>query len=195
MSTYPSHRETDVVLRDGRTVHLRPARLGDQGSVENYLLGLSDESRRLRFWGVSLNVGETARSAVDVDHETHETLLALTGVGEPRVVGGAQFIATAGSATAEVGISVADDLQGLGLGSLLVAHLAAAAAEEGITWLHADVMPNNRAMLQVFRETGFPVTVYAKPGVVSVDLPTAAGPGAIEQYEARERTAAANALR
>ena len=69
-----------------------------------------------------------------------------------------------------MGIDLADDLQGVGLGSLLIAHLATAAAEQGIDWLHADVLPENHAMLQVFRETGFPVTVYAKPGSVSVDI-------------------------
>ena len=60
---YPSHRETDVVLRDGRTVHLRPARPQDRIGIEDYLIGLSTESRRLRFWGLSLDVGEAARSA------------------------------------------------------------------------------------------------------------------------------------
>ena len=133
MSAYPDHRETDVVLRDGRTVHLRPARPQDVGAVEDYFLGLSPESRFLRFWGTSLDVGSTARSAVDVDHEDHETLLVLTGgPGQARIVGGAQFIRTERSDVAELGISVADDLQGVGLGSLLIAHLATAAAEQGI---------------------------------------------------------------
>ena len=66
---YPAHRETDVVLRDGSTMHLRPARPDDRAAVEDYLLRLSPESRRLRFWAVSLDVGETARSAVEIDHD------------------------------------------------------------------------------------------------------------------------------
>ena len=192
---YPQHRETDVVLRDGRTAHLRPARPEDRPLVEDYLLALSTESRRLRFWGVSLDVGATAQAAVEVDHRSHETLLAFSGSPAGHVIGGAQFIVTPDSRSAEVGISVADDLQGLGLGSLLVAHLVQAAAEEGIDRLRADVLPENHAMLQVFRETGFPVTVRAQPGVVVVDLPTAAMPGAAEHYEDRQRLAAANAVR
>lgn len=100
-SSYPAHRETNVVLRDGRTMHLRPARPEDRTAVEDYLLRLSPESRRLRFWGVSLDVGETARSAVEIDHEGHETLLALSGSPPGQVVGGAQFISTPGTASAE----------------------------------------------------------------------------------------------
>ena len=178
MTAYPSHRETDVVLRDGRTIHLRPARDGDLTAVEDYLLGMSDETRRLRFWGVSLNVAETARAAVDVDHVAHETLLAITGGRDrTRVVGGAQFIKEPGSDTAEIGISVADELQDLGLGSLLIAHLAAAAAEQHVAWLRADVLPENHRMLEVFRQTGFPIQVHAKPGAVCVDLTRQSAPG------------------
>jgi acetyl coenzyme A synthetase (ADP forming)-like protein len=194
-SPYPVHRETDVVLRDGRTMHLRPARPEDRTAVEDYLLRLSPESRRLRFWGVSLDIGETARSAVEIDHEGHETLLALSGSTPEEVVGGGQFISTPGTASAEVGVSVADDHQGLGLGSILIAHLAQAAAEHGIVWLHADVLPENHAMLKVFRETGYPVTVRAQPGAVEVDLATAGALGTIEQYEERERLADATAVR
>jgi acetyl coenzyme A synthetase (ADP forming)-like protein len=195
MSGYPRHRETDLVLRDGRTVHLRPARPEDGPAVEDYLIGLSDESRRLRFWGVSLDVTEAARSAVEVDHVEHETLLALTGGGQGQVVGGAQYIRGPGPITAEIGLSVADDLQHLGLGSLLIAHLAAAAAEEQVAWLHADLLPENHRMLEVFRESGFPIEVHAKPGGVCVDLRTDLGPGTLERYEARERQAAASAVR
>jgi acetate---CoA ligase (ADP-forming) len=192
---YPAHRETDVVLRDGSTMHVRPARPDDRTAVEDYLLALSPESRRLRFWSVSLDVGEAAHAAVEVDHSGHETLLALSGSPHGQVVGGAQFIAVPGTASADVGVSVADDFQGLGLGSILIAHLAQAAAEHGVAWLHADVLPENHAMLQVFRDTGYPITVRAQPGTVEVELPTAGVPGTIEQYEERERLAAAAAVR
>jgi acetyl coenzyme A synthetase (ADP forming)-like protein len=192
---YPAHRETDVVLRDGSTVHLRPARPDDQAAVEDYLLRLSPESRRLRFWSISLDVGETARNAVEIDHAGHETILAVSGSPQGLVVGGAQFVTSPGTLAAEVGVSVADEHQGLGLGSILIAHLAQAAAEQGIPWLHADVLPENHAMLRVFRETGYPVTVRARPGTVDIELSTAAGPGTIDQYEERERLAAATAVR
>ena len=46
---YPTHRAVDVVLRDGATVRIRPARRDDRERVEDYLIGLSDESRYLRF--------------------------------------------------------------------------------------------------------------------------------------------------
>ena len=35
--------------------------------MEDYLIGLSDESRRLRFWGVSVDISDVATRSVDVD--------------------------------------------------------------------------------------------------------------------------------
>ena len=67
-ATYPVHRETDVVLRDGSTVHIRPARAEDQEPLEDYFIGLSDESRRLRFWGASVDVREQSSRAVNIDY-------------------------------------------------------------------------------------------------------------------------------
>ena len=91
-SEIPKNLEKDVVLRDGRTVHLRPARSEDQGVVEDYLIGLSDESRRLRFWSTSIDVTDLAAKAVKPEYPDHLTLLALTGGDAGHVVGGAQFI-------------------------------------------------------------------------------------------------------
>src|SRR5918993_645928 len=88
----PKHLEKDVVLRDGRTVHLRPARADDRAAVEDYLIGLSDESRRLRFWSTSIDVTDLAAKAVKPEYPDHLTLLAVTGSDAGHVVGGAQFI-------------------------------------------------------------------------------------------------------
>ena len=70
---YPAHRAVDVVLRDGATVASGPRAL-DRERVEDYLIGLSDESRYLRFGGVSVDVSEISRRATDVDYRVHLTL-------------------------------------------------------------------------------------------------------------------------
>jgi acetyl coenzyme A synthetase (ADP forming)-like protein len=190
--SYPSHREVDVVLRDGSTVHVRPARPADEDALADYFIGLSDESRRLRFWGQVVDVGEQARNAVRIDYADRLTLLAFGAGG--RIVGGAQY-AGERYGRAEIAMSVADELQGQGLASLLIAHLAQAAAEHGIAFFHAHVLPENHRMIDVFRQTGFPVTVRARPGEVEVEFPTAALDATAEAYEARLRVAAANAVR
>ncbi|MGZ8570742.1 MAG: bifunctional acetate--CoA ligase family protein/GNAT family N-acetyltransferase, partial [Actinomycetota bacterium] len=192
---YPAHLETDVVLRDGSTVHIRPATRDDQRLLEDYFLSLSEESRRLRFWTHSIDVSEQARRTVDVDQVNHVTLIGVVERDGERMVGGAQYIRMGTSHRAEVSVSVTDELQGHGMGSILLGMLAQAARAAGITTFTAEVLPENHRMIGVFRDSGFMTTIRAKPGEVEVEFPTAVTDGTLEQYEERERASAANAVR
>ena len=191
---YPSNLESDVVLRDGSTVRIRPARPDDLARVQDYLLGLSPETRRLRFWTVAVNIGELAKTIVDVDYWDHLTLLVLRGGDEGTMIGGAQYSRMDGG-RAEIGISVADEWQGKGIGSILLGQLAQAAAERGVAILVAQVLPENHGMIGVFRESGFPLSIRALPGTIEIELPASLTEEAVEQFERRETAASVNAMR
>jgi hypothetical protein len=49
MTNHLGSREVDVLLRDGSTVHVCPAKPSDAPAVRLLLQGLSDRSRWLRF--------------------------------------------------------------------------------------------------------------------------------------------------
>ena len=68
MSGYPAHRETDVLLRDGRTVHIRPRGPEDEELLQDYFMSLSDEARQLRFAGPVLDVKRQSHDEVNVDY-------------------------------------------------------------------------------------------------------------------------------
>ena len=190
----PEHLVSDVVLRDGSTVRIRPARPSDETSVEDYLIGLSPETRRLRFWSPAIDVRALARKIVDIDFDDHLTLLVLQGGDEGRMIGGAQYIRAEGG-RAEVSVSVTDEFQGRGIGSILIGQLAQAAADHGITMFVADVLPENHAMINVFRSSGFPVSIRATPGAIEVEFPIGLTEEALERFEQRETQAAINAMR
>jgi ribosomal protein S18 acetylase RimI-like enzyme len=50
---------------------------------------------------------------------------------------------------------VIDAYQGQGIGRLLMKHLLAIAREKGLRALTAEVLPENAAMLRLFRDFGF----------------------------------------
>jgi acetate---CoA ligase (ADP-forming) len=189
----PGNLEKDVVLRDGRTILLRPASPADEQAVQDYLMGLSDETRRLRFWSTTIDVSDVAARAVRPDYPDHLTILALTG-GDGHVVGKAQYTKENAS-RAELSVSVADEFQGTGLGSLLVGEAVAAANEAGVARLEAKVLPENHRMIEVFRDCGYPLSIRAKPGVVSVEMITAPTDEAASRFAEREAHAAAGAVR
>ncbi|HUG88249.1 MAG TPA: GNAT family N-acetyltransferase [Actinomycetota bacterium] len=190
MSEYPAHREADVVLRDGSTVRIRPVRPEDRGAILAFLRGLSDEARWLRFFSGFPDLERAADSAVEVDYHDRFGLLALAG---DEVVGHATHLAEGDRA--EVGFAVADAYQGRGLGTIMLGQLAQAAAENGIHVFEAEVMPENRRMLDVFRESGFPIATRTEPGLIRAEFPTSLTREALERFDRREQVAAVNAIR
>jgi GNAT superfamily N-acetyltransferase len=64
---------------------------------------------------------------------------------------------------AEVAVGVADHLHGRGLGTILIERLAVIAEDRGISHFVAEVLCENRAMLDVFRE-GFDARVVRHEG-------------------------------
>lgn len=194
VEAFPSHLVSDVVLRDGSTAHIRPARPSDASRVEDYLIGLSPETRRLRFWSQAVNVTELAQRIVDVDHHDHLTLLVLAGGDEGTMIGGAQYIRMEGG-RAELGLSVTDAYQERGVGSILLGQMAQAAVANGITTFVAEVLPENHRMINAFRASGFPVTLRAEPGSIEVEFPIGLTEDAAERFEERENAAAIAAMR
>jgi len=149
MTTYPGHREADVVLRDGSTVHVRPVRPADAPAVEQMLKGLSDRSRWLRFFSGFPNLGSAVSWATEVDYQRRYGLVATTG-GDGRVVAHAGWEREADRPErAEVALEIADALQGKGLGTILLGQLAEAADEVGVQVLGAEVLPENYQMVRV----------------------------------------------
>ena len=183
----------DVVLRDGATLRVRVAEPDDVGRIEDYLIGLSTESRRLRFGTETIDVTRLAGSASRHDPPTHLTLLALQGGDRGSVVGGAQ-IYRVDEARAELSVSVADAWQGRGLGTLLIERANAAARRMGFATLAAMVFPENHRMIDVVRETGFHPRIRALPGTIEVEFPTGLDEDALEVLAARSDAASRAAV-
>jgi acetate---CoA ligase (ADP-forming) len=190
---YPAHREADVALRDGSTVHVRPVGAADRAPLRDFYAGLSLDSRAFRFFTGAADVTEIAKRALDVDYADRYGLVATSG-RQGDVVAHAVYMKV-DTDRAEVAFAIADRLQGRGLGTILLAHLAEVASDHGVSTFEANVLPQNHRMIEVFRESGFPVEIRAEPGELVVDLPTSFSAEAIARFEQRDRIAAVAAVR
>jgi acetate---CoA ligase (ADP-forming) len=185
--------ESYVALRDGSVAHIREIHAEDEARLLAFLRGLSDDDRRLRFFSLGNDLSRTAHDEADVDNVHSLGLLAAVGSPE-RIVGHALY-APAGDGRAEVAFAIAAEYQGRGLATILLGQLADAAAANGIDTFEAIVLQENRRMLQVLRESGFPIKTHYDWGNVEVTFPTSVTPQALERFEQREELASANALR
>ena len=184
--------ETDVVLRDGSTVHVRPTRAGDEALILAFLEELSDESRYFRFFSGAPNLTEAARRAAISNVHERCNLVALVGA-EPTIVAQAGYVRSKGD-RAEVAFAVADTFQGRGISTILLGQLAEIAHAVGVTTFDASVLSENHRMIGVFRESGFKVSTHASAGVIEIEFPTSLLPEAIGRFARRDQMAATAAL-
>lgn len=190
-----AQRDGDVVLRDGSTVRVRVMRPEDEPLLFLFFKSLSAESRWLRFLSSAKDSAlacEAHREAA-VDYCHTFGLIALTG-SEDRVIGHA-FYATVAEDRAEVAFAIADDYQGRGLATILLGQLAEVAASNSIQVFEAETLPGNTAMLNVFRQSGFPTKIEVAAGELRISFPTSLTFEAIEKFERRESVASVNALK
>jgi acetate---CoA ligase (ADP-forming) len=177
----PQHRQADVVLRDGSTVHVRPVRAEDAPAVRAFFERLSPRSIALRFFSSFPDLDRAVRWATDVAQ--HRFGLVATGV-DGRVVAHAGWEREPDHPErAEIAFAIADAMQHNGLGTILLSQLTQAANQAGVAVLSAEVLPQNHRMLHVFRDSGFPVTTRTLPGVVLMELATSPSPPALEQRQ------------
>ncbi len=148
-----------VRLRDGSSVTIRPTTSRDEPALRSFLSGLCLEARRLRFFSGAANITSAAHLASITDAR-HYGLVAHDDTGV--LVGHATYVQL-DQTRAEVAVEVADHLHGRGLGTILIERLAAIAEQRGITHFVAEVLSENRAMLDVFRE-GFDGRVVRQEG-------------------------------
>jgi acetyltransferase len=154
-------------LADGTRARLRLTRPSDVPRVRAFLEGLSDETRRLRFFvpmpGITAN---TVRHFTFYDPRERLVVAALAAVDGREEIVGLVDVSLHETGLGELGLVVADDLQGVGIGRLLIEAAASLALQRGATHLKAECLDDNTAMLHLLRSLG-PTKVEAGQGHVT----------------------------
>jgi len=161
---------TDVILRDGSTLRLRPPVAEDADSLVEFFTALSENSLYQRFHGFPSLGPKLVEPVLDPDWEERGALL---GSLDGRVVVLANWVRLRDPRAAEVAFAVADDYQGKGLGTRLLEQLATRASAAGVEEFVAEVLHENTAMLGVFRDAGFTVTRAGEGGELEIRFPIA----------------------
>jgi RimJ/RimL family protein N-acetyltransferase len=157
-----------VALVDGTLVQVHRMAPSHASALERFHGGLSVHTTYLRFFSVHPTLSpEEVHRFTHVDHRDREALVATV---DDRIVGVARFDRGRDRDEADVAFVVADEWQGLGIGSALFRLLADRAREVGIERFVADTMPQNQRMQSVFRHAGLPCRSTFQDGLVHVDI-------------------------
>ncbi|PEG37630.1 GNAT family N-acetyltransferase [Mycolicibacterium agri] len=169
-----------VQLRDGSQLYLRPVLPGDSERTTDGAIEFSSETLYRRFQTPRKPTKSMMTYLFEVDYKDHFVWVMTEGEDGP-VVADARFVRDGNDPTlAEVAFIVADDYQGRGIGSFLMAALAIAARGDGVRRFTARVLSDNMAMRTIFDrfgaqwerdDLGVVTTTIDVPGLRDLDMP------------------------
>ncbi len=193
---YPSHYETEVLLKDGSRIILRPIRSEDIEGWLDFVSRLSRRTKYLRFHSLPKLGRDDAIRFCTVDYNNTFAFVAeVRGDQRKDIVAIGRYYRLPKRHSAEVAFAIEDAYQGKGIGTKLMEWLANVARENGITSFEADVLGENREMMGVFRAYGFHVESELSGGVYHITFPIARTKRVVKKEEERERIATVASVR
>lgn len=162
--------------RDGLAVRVRPEREGDVWYLIDLFNHLGPNSRYLRF-NKSMDSPDSERVRAEAERLAHlgppqeMAWLAFADLADQSnaPVGGVRYVMT-GPDTAELAISVRDDMQRRGIGSALLIYACQQARQQGLHYLTAVFRSENKAIWSLVRHSPFPATTVINGPEISARI-------------------------
>lgn len=179
-----AHYEAPATLRDGTPFLIRAIRPSDREALREGIQLLSERTVYHRFFQPKTQLTDAElRYLTELDFRDHVALVAeiknpagqlVIGVGRLVRLGGEAGVRgrekTGERDAGEVAFVVADEFHGMGVATQLLKHLAGIARTLQMRALVAEVLGDNRPMLDVFAHSGLPMTQKVVDGVIHVEL-------------------------
>jgi putative acetyltransferase len=154
---YPKEWKKEIALKNGQRVFLRPELATDTEMLWEMFSTLSKKSlanlvkpftrERIKSW------------TSNIDYDKNLPILALIQEGrKQRIIGSASLSFHSAEAfrhKAELGVTVHDDYQNLGLGTVMVKHLLEIARKKGLKKVYLLVNTDNSRAICVYEKCGF----------------------------------------
>jgi len=153
----PGEAHWHDVLLDGTRVLIRPIHKEDAELEREFIELLSARSKRLRFLGSIGSPSDTLiRQLTDIDFRREAAFAALLArEGAKHLIGVSRFSLGADGRSCECAVTVADEWQHKGLGTLLMRHLIEVARERGVHEMASIDAADNTEMQELAEFLGF----------------------------------------
>lgn len=169
---YPVALETFRTTRNGLNILLRPVKIGDEPLMKDFFYALSNESMYRRFMSARMDMPhERLQEFGVVDYSNSMMILAvIEGDNKETIAGIGQYDMNKGMHTAEVALVVRDEHQNRGVGHELLSYLTHLATRRGLLGFTAEVLVENKPMLDLFKNMRFDTEKRSDEGVYEMRL-------------------------
>ncbi len=165
---YPIHLITEEQLNDGTDIIIRPIRPEDAEMEQEFIRGLSAESKYFRFMNSIHELSlEMLVRFTQIDYHNEMALVAINpGPKGEEEIGVARYMTNPDKKTCEFAIVVSDKWQGKGIARLLMQKLLDIARNRNLEVMEGQVLANNYRMLELMASMGFQIQNDAEdPGI------------------------------
>jgi acetyltransferase len=154
---YPNKLVGKHLLADGTRITIRPIRPEDALLEREFVNGLSDRSRYLRFMHALKEITPQMLSRfTQIDYDREMALVALTASGgHERQIGVARYVTNPDGRGCEFAIVVADDWHQKGIATQLLKRLVDVARDRRLERMDGIALRENRDMIALARSMGF----------------------------------------
>lgn len=153
---YPAELETRVCLKSGVFSVFRAIRPEDASGLQQFVRGLSEQSRYFRFVGAMQELPPRLLARfTQIDYDREMAIIALLESDETKIIGVVRYMLNPDAKSCEFSLAVADEVHGQGVGGSLMQRLMQIAKARGLVVMEGIVLANNSAMLRLVTRLGF----------------------------------------
>lgn len=156
---YPEELEDWGTIKDGTKLFLRPIRPTDEAKMRDLFYQYSKETVYYRFFSyLNAMPHEKLKNFCNVDYDKEMAVVAVVPhAGEDKLVGTANYAVDQSTGMAEYAISVHEEWQNKGVGTVLLQYLIKVAKMKGIRGFVGYVLDSNTRMYRLAHKLGYKV--------------------------------------
>lgn len=169
---YPEELEGRGETKDGTKIFFRPIKPTDEPLMRDLFYSFSKDTVYYRFFSyLTAMPHDKLKEFVNIDYENEMAILAVVKkAGEEKIVGVARYSVDKATQYAEYAITIADDYQNKGVGSILFEYLIRVAKMKGLKGFIGYVLDTNVRAYRLCYKMGYPVKAKWEDSVYTLRM-------------------------
>lgn len=171
---YPEKIACTHTFEKGLTIHFRAIKPSDEDDMRRLFYRFSDKAVYYRYFSpIKTMTHVKMQEYVNVDYGRTMSIVGVVEVepGIERVIAEARYVLARNRPFADIAFIVDEEYQGKGIVIFMYEMLIQIARERGIEGFTADVLVDNKPMINILEKSPFPVQAAVESGVYHLTIP------------------------